>query len=398
MKVHCVDEISLVGKKVFVRVDFNVPLTGDGQVANDHRIRTALPTIRCALEQGARLILASHLGRPKGKRVPELSLGSVVPVVEEMLYQPVKLAPDCVGADVRGMVEELGPSEVLLLENLRFHKEEEANDPEFARALAAMVEVYVNEAFAVSHRAHASVAGITDYVPECAAGLLLKQELDYFHRIMETPQRPLVAVLGGAKVSTKLPVLRQFASRVDRLLIGGALANTFLKSMGIDLGASAVEEDLLQEAEAVLSDARERGVEVLLPVDLVVAERLEPDAPTKTVARDQVSPGWAAYDVGPETRREFARALQEAQTIVWNGPMGAFEVAGFEAGTMEIAAAIAESKALSVVGGGDTDSALRLAGRVQDVSYISTGGGAFLELFEGRELPGVQALERCGRK
>ncbi|MFP3869313.1 MAG: phosphoglycerate kinase [Syntrophobacteria bacterium] len=392
MKVRCIDEVSLAGRKVFIRVDFNVPLTRDGRVANDHRIRAALPTLRYAMEQGGRLIIASHLGRPKGKPVPELSLEPVGRSLEEVLARPVKLAPDCVGPEVESIVRELGDGELLLLENVRFHPEEAANEAEFGKALAAFAEVYVNEAFAVSHRAHASVVGITNYVAECAAGFLLKQELDYFHRSMENPERPLVAVLGGAKVSTKLPVLRQFASRVDRLLIGGALANTFLKSMG----ASQVEEGLVEEATRVMSFARERGVEVLLPVDFVVAQSLEADAAAEVVARDQVAPGWAAYDVGPETRRQFAEALKGARTIIWNGPMGAFEYAGFEAGTMAMASAVAESEALSVVGGGDTESALQAAGKAAEISYISTGGGAFLELFEGRSLPGLEALETCG--
>jgi phosphoglycerate kinase len=396
MKVRSIDEIPLSGKRVFVRVDFNVPLTQDGEVAEDHRIRAALPTLNYALEQGGRLVIASHLGRPKGKRVPELSLAPAARALEGILARPVKLAPDCIGDKVESMAEELAPGQLLMLENLRFHPEEEANEVRFAKALAAVAEVYVNDAFAVSHRAHASVAGITRHVTQCAAGFLLRQELEYFHRIMEDPERPLVAVLGGAKVSTKLPVLRQFASRVDRMIIGGALANTFLKSMGLELGESRVEKDLLAEAREVLASAKERGVEVFLPVDFVVGQRLEAGAPTRIVSRDQVPSGWAAYDVGPQTCRQFAEALQGARTIVWNGPMGAFETAGFEAGTMAMAASIAESAALSVVGGGDTDLALHLAGKAGDVSYISTGGGAFLELFEGRILPGVEALETCG--
>jgi phosphoglycerate kinase len=294
------------------------------------------------------------------------------------------------------MVEKLGAGELLMLENLRFHPEEEKNDPGFARALAATADVYVNDAFAVSHRAHASVDGITRCVPMCAAGFLMKQELDYFHRIMEAPERPLVAVLGGVKVSTKLPILKQFASRVDRMIIGGAMANTFLKGMGLDLGASLVEEDLLKEAMEVLEAARGRGVQVHLPADFVIAERLEAGVPTRVVPRDQVPAGWIAFDVGPETRRRFAEALEGARTIVWNGPLGAFEVPGFEAGTMAMAESVAKSSAVSVVGGGDTDRAVHMAGKAEAFSYISTGGGAFLELLEGRTLPGVKALETCG--
>jgi phosphoglycerate kinase len=292
-------------------------------------------------------------------------------------------------------VEKLGAGEVLMLENLRFHPEEEKNDPGFARALAATADVYVNDAFAASHRAHASVDGITRHVSICAAGFLMKQELDYFHRIMEAPERPLVAVLGGVKVSTKLPILKQFASRVDRMIIGGAMANTFLKGMGLDLGASLVEEDLLKEAMEVLDAARGRGVQVYLPADFVIAERLEAGVPRRVVPRDQVPAGWIAFDVGPETRRRFAEALEGARTIVWNGPLGAFEVPGFEGGTMAMAESVARSSAVSVVGGGDTDRAVHMAGKADAFSYISTGGGAFLELLEGRTLPGVKALETC---
>jgi phosphoglycerate kinase len=396
MKVRCVDEISLSGKKVFVRVDFNVPLTETGEVAEDHRIRAVLPTLRHILEQGGRPVLASHLGRPKGKPVASMSLAPPARVLEKLLGRPVKLAPDCVGLEVERLAERLGAGEVLMLENLRFHPEEEKNDTGFARALAALADVYVNDAFAVSHRAHSSVDGITRYVSICAAGFLMKQELDYFHRVMESPERPLVAILGGVKVSTKLPILKQFASRVDRMIIGGAMANTFLKGMGLELGASLVEEDLLKEAMEVLEAARGRGVQVYLPADFVIAQRLEAGVPTRVVPRDQVPPGWIAFDVGPQTRQQFAEALEGARTIVWNGPLGAFEVPGFEGGTMAMAASVAKSSAVSVVGGGDTDRAVHMAGQAEEFSYISTGGGAFLELLEGRILPGVKALETCG--
>jgi len=396
MKVRSVDAIPLGGKKVFLRVDFNVPLTESGEVAEDHRIRAVLPTLRYILEQGGRAVVASHLGRPKGKPVSSMSLEPAARVLKKLLARPVKLAPDCIGPEVERMAEKLGAGEVLMLENLRFHPGEEKNDPVFAKALAALADVYVNDAFAASHRAHASVDGMTRYVSTCAAGFLMKQELDYFHRIMEAPERPLVAVLGGAKVSTKLPVLKQFASRVDRMIIGGAMANTFLKGMGLDLGASLVENDLLKDALEVLDAARARGVEVYLPVDFVVAERLEAGVATKVVARDKVPRGWIAFDVGPESQKQFAEALQGARTIIWNGPLGAFETEGFEGGTMAMAESVARSSAVSVVGGGDTDRAVHMAGKADAVSYISTGGGAFLELLEGRTLPGVKALETCG--
>ena len=397
MKVRSVDEIPLKGKKVFVRVDFNVPLTENGEVAEDHRIRAVLPTLRYILEQGGRAVVASHLGRPKGKPDPSMSLAPAARVLEKLLGRPVNLAPDCIGPEVGNMVEKLGAGQVLMLENLRFHSEEEKNDPAFAKALAALADVYINDAFAASHRAHASVDGMTRYVSACAAGFLMKQELDYFHRIMEAPERPVVAVLGGAKVSTKLPILKQFASRVDRIIIGGAMANTFLKGMGLDLGASLVEHDLLKDAVEVLDAARARGVQVYLPVDFVVAERLAAGVAKKVVARDKVPPGWIAFDVGPESQKQFAEALKGARTIIWNGPLGAFETQGFEGGTMAMAESVAKSSAVSVVGGGDTDRAVHMAGKADAVSYISTGGGAFLELLEGRTLPGVKALETCSR-
>jgi phosphoglycerate kinase len=397
MKVRSVDEIPLKGKKAFVRVDFNVPLTENGEVAEDHRIRAVLPTLRYILEQGGRAVVASHLGRPKGKPDPSMSLAPAGRVLEKLVGRPVKLAPDCIGPEVEKMADKLGAGQVLMLENLRFHSEEEKNDPAFAKALAALADVYINDAFAASHRAHASVDGMTRYVSACAAGFLMKQELDYFHRIMEAPERPVVAVLGGAKVSTKLPILKQFASRVDRIIIGGAMANTFLKGMGLDLGASLVEHDLLKDAVEVLDAARARGVQVYLPVDFVVAERLEAGVTTKVVARDKVPPGWIAFDVGPESQKHFAEALKGARTIIWNGPLGAFETQGFEGGTMAMAESVAKSSAVSVVGGGDTDRAVHMAGKADAISYISTGGGAFLELLEGRTLPGVKALETCSR-
>lgn len=387
-------EMALAGKKVLVRVDFNVPLDSAGAITDDIRIRMALPTLRYALAEKARLILCSHLGKPKGKRVAAASLAPVAEALAQLLGQPVRLAPDCVGPEVEAMVASMQDGEVVLLENLRFHAGEEGNDPEFARQLAALADIYVNDAFAVSHRAHASVAAVTaHFAGRKAAGMLLHKEMDYFHRAMDAPVRPLAAIVGGAKVSSKLGALENMLARVDRLLIGGAMANTFLKSQGLEVGASKVEDDLLDAARQILTAAREKGVKVYLPVDVIAADRFAADAVCKQVTVQDIPACWMALDIGPATVTLFTEALADAKTIVWNGPMGAFEMDPFARGTMALAHVVANAHALSITGGGDSNAAVKKSGEADSISYMSTGGGAFLELMEGKTLPGVAALD-----
>jgi phosphoglycerate kinase len=394
MEFKSIDEIPLQGKRVFLRVDYNVPLDAAGKVADDTRIRATLPTLKHALSQNARVILASHLGRPKGKPDPKYSLGPVAARLGELLGKTVKLAPDCLGSEVEKEAAEMKPGEVLLLENLRFHKEEETNDPGFSEALARLAEVYVNDAFAVSHRAHASVEGITKHFREKAAGFLMKKELIYLNKVMVDPARPLAAVVGGAKVSGKLEVLKNLAPRVDLLLIGGGMAFTFLKASGLEVGKSLVEDELLETAREILEAGRKKGVRVLLPEDCLAAEKFEAGAQSRVVGIKEIPKDWMGLDIGPATAKRFSEALRGAKTILWNGPMGAFEMAPFSKGTMEIASAIAASGAVSVVGGGDTNLAVQQSGRADKISYISTAGGAFLELLEGKALPGVEALKK----
>ena len=394
MELKSIDEIPLQGKKIFLRVDFNVPLGADGKVTDDTRIRAALPTLEHALGQKARVILASHLGRPKGKPEAQYSLKPVAARLSELLRREVKLAPDCIGPEVEKNVAEMKPGDILLLENLRFHKEEEKNDPVFSQALARLAEVYVNDAFAVSHRAHASVEGITKFFREKAAGFLMKEELTYLHKVMVNPARPLAAVIGGAKVSGKLEVLKNLTPQVNIMLIGGGMAFTFLKATGHEVGKSLVEDELLATAREILEIGRQSGVKVLLPVDCVVAEKFEAAARNKVVGVKEIPKDWMGLDIGPATAKQFADALRGAKTIIWNGPMGVFEMAPYSKGTMEIARAVAESGAVSVVGGGDTDLAVHRSGQAEKISYISTAGGAFLELLEGKALPGVEALKK----
>jgi len=388
-----IDQIDITGKKVFLRVDFNVPIDKSGKVTDDTRIRAVLPTINYALSKNAKIILASHLGRPKGKAEAEFSLAPVARSLGELLKKDIKLAPNCIGPGVEKMVAALKPGDILLLENLRFHKEEEKNDVAFAQNLAKLAEVYVNDAFAVSHRAHASVEGVTKFFREKAAGFLMRDELHYLGKVMENPERPLVAVIGGAKVSGKLEVLQNLAPRVDRLVIGGGMAYTFLKSKGVNVGKSLVEDDLLKTAQTILETAQQKGVKVFLPVDCVVADKMDPSAQTRVVSVEQIPPDWMGLDIGPETLKLFGEALKDAKTILWNGPMGVFEMEPFSKGTMGIIRHIIGSGALSVVGGGDTDTAVHKSGQAEKISYISTAGGAFLELLEGKKLPGVEALK-----
>ncbi len=389
-------ELELKGRRVLMRVDFNCPLTESGRVADDNRMVQALPSVKHVLEQGGRLVLCSHLGRPKGERRPEFSLAPVAAHLSHLLGRDVPLAPDCVGPEVEEMARKVEPGGLLLLENLRFHKGETANDPEFAKGLAALGEVYVNDAFAVSHRAHASVAGVPPLMEECGAGFLLEKELDYFHRVMGSPERPMAAILGGAKVSSKLGVIRSLLDRADKIVIGGAMANTFLKAQGMPVGRSLVEEELLDTARSIMDEARERGVIIYLPVDGVVSTSTDPQGRVRICPIQEVADDEMILDIGQATISLFKEAIHDARTVVWNGPMGLFEKVPFSTGTISLARAVAGCPGLTVVGGGDTGLAIQMAGEAPQISYISTGGGAFLALLEGQELPGVRALDECG--
>ncbi len=394
-----VDQVDLAGKRVFVRVDFNVPLEpADGglRVADDTRIREALPTLRYVVEHGGRLVVASHLGRPKGKRDPKQSLAPAVARLAELLGRPVPLLPDSVGPEVEARVSALGPGEAIALENLRFHPGEEKNDPEYAAALARLADVYVNDAFGAAHRAHASTAGMVPLVPVRAAGFLMKKELDYLGRALARPARPFVAILGGAKVSDKIGVLERLVQVVDALLIGGAMAYTFLKAQGVGTGKSLVEEGLVDLARQLVDKAKSRGVALLLPEDHVVVERLDAPSASRTTDGRAIPDGWIGVDIGPRTVERFAREIRQAKTVVWNGPMGIFESEGFARGTFAVARATAEAStagATTIVGGGDSVSAVRQAGVADRITHVSTGGGASLEFLEGKLLPGVAALE-----
>lgn len=386
-------DIDIKGKRVLIRVDFNVPLDEQLNITDDIRIRGVLPTLNYALDENAKIIICSHLGRPKGSRKPEFSLAPAAKRLSRLLDKEVKLAPDCIGEETRGMVEAMVPGDVLLLENLRYHAEEQQNDEGFASQLASLCDVYINDAFAVAHRAHASVVGVTQFVEQCAAGFLLQKEMDYFHRSVSNPMRPLVAIVGGAKVSSKLGALHNLMDRVDKMVIGGAMANTFLKSVGYDMGKSKVEDELLDTARELINKAKRLGVKLYLPVDCIVADRFEARAETKRVPVQEVPADWMVLDIGPATTVLFSEALEDAKTIIWNGPMGAFEMDAFSRGTMAMVQRLAQSHALTIVGGGDTDVAVHRAGESNNISYISTGGGAFLMLMEGKKLPGVEALE-----
>lgn len=382
--------MNVQGKKVFVRVDFNVPMK-DGVITNDTRVRATLPTLNYLLEQGAAVILGSHLGRPKGQRVPEFTLAPVAVRLGELLGREVKLAPDCVGEEVSAMAAELKSGEVLLLENLRYHKEEEKNDPEFAKALASLADVAVNDAFGVSHRAHASVEGITKFIP-AVAGYLMEKEIKFVGQAVADPVRPFVAIIGGAKVSDKIGVIDNLLTKVDTLIIGGGMANTFVAAQGYSVGKSLLEEDKLDLARQLIAKAKETGVDLLLPTDMVVADRFAPDAEHKNVAVDEIPAEWMALDIGADTAKAYAAALEDAKTVVWNGPMGVFEMDAFAHGTTAVAKAVAASDATSVVGGGDSISALQKTGLSDQITHISTGGGASLEFLEGKVLPGIAAL------
>lgn len=387
-----INDINLAGKRVLIRVDFNVPQEENGQVREDARIQAALPTIRLAMTQGAKVILVSHLGRPKGKPEAKYSLKPVATRLATLLGQPVPLAPDCVGEATEAMVQAMLPGEVMMLENVRFHPGEEQNDPDFARQLAKLADVVVNDAFGTAHRGHASNFGITKLVQPAVAGLLLAKEIAYFDKYVRHPERPFAAILGGSKVSSKIGVIAALTTKVDKLLIGGGMAFTFLAAIGKPVGASLVEWEMLATARQAMDAARLRGVRFLLPQDVVAAQSLDPAAETREFLMDDIPENWKGFDIGPVTVQHFISALSGMKTILWNGPMGVFEMAPFAQGTLKMAMAVAESSALSVIGGGDTDAAIRQAGVAEQVSYISTGGGAFLELLEKGDLPGIQAL------
>ena len=382
------------GKKVFVRVDFNVPMDEHQHITNDTRIRATLPTIQHLLNAGAAVILACHVGRPTEAREPQFSTRPIVARLEECLGQPVKWAPDCVGPEAEKAAAELKPGEVLLLENLRYHKAEKKNDPEFAKQLASLADIAVDDAFGVAHRAHASNVGITAYL-ETVAGFLMEKEINYIGKTLESPKRPFVAIIGGAKVSDKIGVIENMIDKVDTIIIGGGMAHTFDASKGYPIGDSLCERDKIDLAKELLEKAEKKGVKVVLPVDVVIADKFAADANTKTVDVDKVPDGWQALDSGAKTSEEYVNALKGAKTVIWNGPMGVFEFDAFAKGTEAVARAVAQATkegAISIVGGGDSIAALKKTGLSEKISHISTGGGATLELLEGKVLPGIAAL------
>jgi len=398
MPIRYIDQLKdLKGKKVFIRVDFNVPQDDKGNVTEDSRIVGAIPTIRYAMEQGARIILASHLGRPKGEKKPKYSMAPATKRLSQLLGKKVTQAPDCFGPEVTPLIDALKPGEILMLENVRFYPGEEKNDPDFARSLANGCEIYVNDAFAVSHRAHASVEAITRVIPTIAAGFLMKNEMTFFDKAMSNPVRPLVAILGGAKVSGKLEVLETLVNKVDKIVIGGGMAFTFLKAQGISVGKSLVEDELIPTAKKIMDRAKKRGVKFYLPVDCVVANAFEATATNFITTVHEIPEGWMALDIGPASATLFSETLRDAKTVIWNGPMGVFEMDAFARGTYAVAEAVGNCFATTVIGGGDTDAAVHKAGVADKMSYISTGGGAFLELLEGKVLPGVKALNVRGK-
>jgi len=386
-----VEDIDIKGKRVFVRADFNVPLDENLMITDDTRIRSTLPTINYAIDEGAKVILSSHLGRPKGKVDPKFSLAPVAKRLKRLLSKDVLFAPDSIGKQVEGIIAKMKGGDVLLLENLRFHPGEESNDDLFARALAKLADVYVNDAFGTAHRSHASTVGMTRYLT-AAAGFLMKKEIEYLKGAIENPVKPFIAILGGAKVSGKIGVLEHLVSKVNKVIVGGGMAFTFIKAMGYEIGDSLVEDEMLETAQRIRKTLKENGVKFYLPVDCIIAQDTDSGSVIKIVPTLEIPKGWKALDIGPASVKLFSIALQDAKTILWNGPMGLFEKDAFSRGTFEIAHAVAEAYALTIVGGGDTDLAVHRAGVSDAISFISTGGGASLQLLEGKELPGIAAL------
>jgi phosphoglycerate kinase len=387
-----IEDLNIKDRRVFIRADFNVPLDDNQNITDDRRIRSTLPTINYAIDEGAKIILASHLGRPKGKVDPKYSLRPVAKRLSRLLNKEVIFLDDCIGGDVERAVKSMGKGDVILLENLRFHPEEEKNDDDFARALASLADYYVNDAFGAAHRAHASIVGVPKYIPG-AAGFLMRKEIQYLKGAVESPVRPFVAILGGAKVSGKIGVLENLAQKVDKVIVGGGMAFTFIKAMGYEVGDSLVEEDMLDLALRIMNKLKESKVKFYLPVDCVIAQSVEKGAETKIVPVQEIPKGWKALDIGPASTRLFSEVIQDAKTIIWNGPMGVFEIDAFSRGTFAVARAVADAYALTIVGGGDTDLAVHRAGVSDSISFISTGGGAALQLLEGKELPGIAALK-----
>jgi phosphoglycerate kinase len=386
-----IDELRLKGKRVFIRADFNVPLDDNLRITDDSRIRSTLATINYAIDEGAKVILASHLGRPKGKPDPRFSLAPIAKRLQRLLDKDVIFAPDCIGSQVESIVSKMKDGDVVLLENLRYHPEEEKNDEEFSKKLASIADFFINDAFGAAHRAHASTVGITKFLPS-AAGFLMKKEIEYLKGVVDNPIRPFVAILGGAKVSGKIGVLEHLEDKVDKVVVGGGMAFTFIKAMGNEVGDSLVETEMIETAQRIRKKLKAAGIKFYLPVDCVIAQSLEPGAETKIVPTLEIPKGWKALDIGPATVKLFSEALENAKTILWNGPMGVFEVDAFSRGTYSIANAVADAYALTIVGGGDTDLAVHRAGVTNALSFISTGGGASLQLLEGKELPGIAAL------
>lgn len=396
MDTLTIDDIVLRGKKVLVRVDFNVPLTTDLKVADDTRIVESLPTIRKILSDGGAVILMSHLGRPKGKPNSEFSLKGVAEYLGAFLKVPVKFAPDCIGLGTKQMVDELKMGEILLLENLRFYAQEEKNDPDFAKELASYGDVYVNDAFGTAHRAHASTEGITRYLKPSVAGYLMKKEIEYLGKAVQNPGRPYVAIMGGAKISGKIDVIQNLLPKIDVLVIGGGMAFTFFQAQGFEIGDSLVEQEKIPLAKKILEDCKAKHMRLILPVDCVVADRFENEAQRKIVSVSKIPSGWRGLDIGPETVKIIGMELRRAKTIVWNGPMGVFEMPNFAHGTLEVAKLLADATkagAVTIVGGGDSAAAIAQAGLENAVSHVSTGGGASLEFLEGKTLPGLAALD-----